>query len=89
MYDEGNPFPHDGENGINCTGYGCCDCDEKNYGYHGGGSSGGGSSGGGSDGGAGCLIMIFFVIALVIGTAISEILGVILLLIIFFVAISR
>lgn len=28
-----NPFPHDGENGINCTGYGC-DCDEKNYGYY-------------------------------------------------------
>lgn len=26
--DYGNPFPHDGEHGRNCTGYGC-DCDEK------------------------------------------------------------
>lgn len=34
------PFPHDGENGRSCTGYGC-DCDEKNYGYHGKPFSGG------------------------------------------------
>ena len=32
----GNNFPHDGEHGRSCTGYGC-DCDEKNYGYHSGG----------------------------------------------------
>ena len=39
----GNHFPHDGEHGRSCTGYGC-DCDEKNYGHHSGGrkSSGGG-----------------------------------------------
>lgn len=44
MYGEGgNPFPHDGEHGADCTGYGSCDCDEKNYGYRGGGSSGGSS----------------------------------------------
>lgn len=30
-YNSKNPFPHDGEHGRNCTGYGC-DCDEKNYG---------------------------------------------------------
>lgn len=36
----GNMFPHDGEHGRNCTGYGC-DCDEKNYGRSGGGSGGG------------------------------------------------
>lgn len=30
MYGEGgNPFPHDGEHGADCTGYGSCDCDEK------------------------------------------------------------
>lgn len=32
MDDRNNPFPHDGEGGRSCTGYGC-DCDEKNYGY--------------------------------------------------------
>lgn len=33
-YNSKNSFPHDGEHGINCTGYGC-DCDEHNYGgYH-------------------------------------------------------
>ena len=28
MHDGSNPFPHDGEHGRSCTGYGC-DCDEK------------------------------------------------------------
>ena len=41
----GNNFPHDGEHGRSCTGYGC-NCDEKNYGYHSGGRSGGGGNGG-------------------------------------------
>lgn len=27
-----NNFPHDGEHGRNCTGYGC-NCDEKNCAY--------------------------------------------------------
>ena len=27
----GNPFPHDGDHGANCTGYGC-NCDSNNYG---------------------------------------------------------
>lgn len=26
--EHGSPFPHDGEHGRSCTGYGC-DCDEK------------------------------------------------------------
>ena len=39
MSTDNNLFPHDGEHGRNCTGYGC-DCDEKNYGQP---SSGGGS----------------------------------------------
>lgn len=38
-----NNFPHDGEHGRNCTGYGC-DCDEKNYGTRGSGYGGGGGS---------------------------------------------
>lgn len=41
----GNNFPHDGEHGRSCTGYGC-NCDEKNYGYHSGDRSGGGGNGG-------------------------------------------
>ncbi|MEI3244884.1 MAG: hypothetical protein V8S26_01700 [Lachnospiraceae bacterium] len=37
----GNMFPHDGEHGRECTGYGC-NCDEKNYGRSGSSNSGGG-----------------------------------------------
>lgn len=40
-----NHFPHDGEHGRSCTGYGC-NCDEKNYGYHSGDRSDGGGNGG-------------------------------------------
>ena len=36
MDNRSNPFPHDGESGRSCTGYGC-DCDEKNYGHVSGG----------------------------------------------------
>ena len=62
MYGEGgNPFPHDGEHGADCTGYGSCDCDEKNYGYRGGGSSGG-SSGDNS----GCLIVVALIVASIV-----------------------
>ena len=66
-----NTFPHDGEHGRSCTGYGC-DCDEKNYGYHGGGSSGGG---------LGPIYVIVFLIALGIG-AVNELLGALLIIVI-------
>ena len=73
MYGEGgNPFPHDGEHGADCTGYGSCDCDEKNYGYRGGGSSGGYS---------GCLIVVALIVASIVAYSISEILGTILLIV--------
>ena len=77
MYGEGgNPFPHDGEHGADCTGYGSCDCDEKNYGYRGGGLSGG-SSGDTS----GCLIVAALIVASIVAYSISEILGTILLIV--------
>lgn len=64
-YDSHNPFPHDGEGNGPCTGYGC-DCDEKNYGnYHHNNNSGG----------SGCGIWIGFIVALVIGYGINELLG--------------
>lgn len=69
-YDSHNPFPHDGEGGRSCTGY-SCDCDEKNYGHISGGSGGGNS---------GCGIWVVFIIALIIGYAINELLGVIIML---------
>ena len=76
MYGEGgNPFPHDGEHGADCTGYGSCDCDEKNYGYRGGGASGGSSGDG-----AGCLLWTAIIVAFIIG-AINEILGAIILIV--------
>lgn len=40
-----NHFPHDGEHGRNCTGYGC-NCDEKNYGHQSGGRRSSGGNGG-------------------------------------------
>ena len=76
MYDGGNPFPHDGEHGRNCSGYGC-DCDEKNYGYHGGGSSGGGS-------GAGVIFLIAVAIASAVGVF-NQLLGVIILVVVGFI----
>lgn len=61
---------------ADCTGYGSCDCDEKNYGYRGGGSSGG-SSGDNS----GCLILVALIVASIVAYSISEILGTILLIV--------
>lgn len=64
-----NPFPHDGEGHGECTGLGC-DCDEKRYGYRGGGNKGG--SGGG--------IWIAIIVGLVLGYGINELLGAIVLI---------
>lgn len=75
--EHGSPFPHDGEHGRSCTGYGC-DCDEKNYGYHGGGH--------GNSEGSGAWIWLLLILGVIIGTAINELLGVIILLVIAFVA---
>lgn len=76
-----NPFPHDGEHGRSCTGYGC-DCDEKNYGHHSGGYNRG-------DGGNNGLIWIItIVIALCIG-AFNELLGAIFILIIGFILLVK
>lgn len=33
MDNRDNPFPHDGEGGHSCTGYGC-NCDEKTMDQH-------------------------------------------------------
>lgn len=38
MDNRNNSFPHDGEGGRSCTGYGC-DCDERNYGHVSGGGN--------------------------------------------------
>ena len=78
-YDHNNPFPHDGEGGHSCKGYGC-DCDEKNYGYHSGGSKGGGSGKG---------FWIGMVIALIIGYGINELLGAIIMIGLIFCLIVR
>lgn len=67
-----NNFPHDGEHGRNCTGYGC-DCDEKNYGSRGSSYGGGGS-------GAGCGFLIFVVIASAVGVF-NEFLGVLIIIV--------
>ena len=75
----GNHFPHDGEHGRSCTGYGC-DCDEKNYGHHSGGRK---SSGGG--GGAWIAIAIV-VIGSIVG-AMNELIGAILMIVLAFIVI--
>lgn len=65
-----NPFPHDGEGDRPCTGYGC-DCDERNYGsYHRSKSDGSGSG----------VFLVGFIIAMVIGYGINELLGAIILI---------
>lgn len=66
-----NNFPHDGEHGRSCTGYGC-DCDEKNYGSRGSGYGGGS--------GAGCGFLILVVIASAVG-AFNEFLGVLIIIV--------
>ena len=75
MHDGGNPFPHDGEHGRSCSGYGC-DCDEKNYGHHGGSSSGGS--------GAGVIFLIAVAIASAVGVF-NQLLGVIILVVVGFI----
>ena len=79
-YDPRNPFPHDGEGKEPCTGYGC-DCDEKNYGsYH--------HSKGSSGSGAGAGIWIGFIVALLIGYGINELLGAIIMIGVIIIAIA-
>lgn len=81
-HDSGFDFPHDGEHGRNCTGYGC-DCDERNYGSrgHGIGSNSGGSSKG---------IYITIIVALILGYGINELLGAIILIgVLFYILFAR
>ena len=73
-----NHFPHDGEHGRSCTGYGC-DCDE-NYGYH-----SGDRKGGGGNGGAWAVIAIV-VIGSIVG-AMNELIGAILMIVLAFIVI--
>lgn len=73
-----NHFPHDGEHGRSCTGYGC-NCDEKNYGSRYGGVR---NSSGGS--GSGLAFLAFVVIGSIIG-AFSQILGAIFIVIVGFI----
>lgn len=71
-HDGGFDFPHDGEHGRNCTGYGC-DCDERNYGSRGYGSRS--YSSGSSIG-----IYVVFILALILGYGINELLGAIIMI---------
>lgn len=71
-YDPHNPFPHDGEGDESCTGYGC-NCDERNYEN----STWKGTSGSSSSGGG---ILIAFIVALIIGYGINELLGAIIMI---------
>lgn len=70
-YDRGNMFPHDGEHGRSCTGYGC-DCDERNYGSRGRRKSSSGSESAGK-------YWLFYIIAILVGTIINELLGAIMI----------
>ena len=54
MDNRDNPFPHDGEGGHSCSGYGC-DCDNHNYGSPPKGGGCGGSS-------LGVILFILFII---------------------------
>ena len=79
----GNNFPHDGERGCThgrCTGYGC-NCDEKNYGYRGGGHHGGN--------GATIAFLILVVVASAVGVW-NEVIGTLIAIIGgFFIFMSR
>lgn len=72
--DNGFHFSHDGEHGRNCTGYGC-DCDHKNYPRSHRHSGGGGN---------GSSYWIIYILALIIGYGINELLGVIIMIGLFF-----
>ena len=73
-----NNFPHDGEHGRSCTGYGC-DCDEKNYGHYSGGSHGCGGCG------AGFIWLAAVVIGTLIGAVCGEVFGAIVLVVVGFI----
>lgn len=82
-YDSNNPFPHDGEGGHSCKGYGC-DCDERNYGNRYGGVGGSGGSGGTGIGVWGVMILAF-----IIGYGFNELLGTIIILGVIFYVLVR
>lgn len=69
-HDNGFGFPHDGEYGRNCTGFGC-DCDHENYPISHHRSSGSGTGSG---------YWIVFILALILGYGINELLGVIIII---------
>ena len=73
---EHNGFPHDGEGNRPCTGYGC-DCDERNYGSPSWNSP---SRKYKTSSGSAGTIFVIIIVALAIGFAISEVLGVFILL---------
>lgn len=79
-HDRGFDFPHDGEHGRNCTGYGC-DCDERNYGhYHHSKGSNGSSAG----------IYVALILALILGYGINELLGAIIMIgVLFYILLAR
>lgn len=81
MYDGGNHFPHDGKQGRCGCGEGYS-WNDNNYGRHGGGSSGGGGNG-----------IKIFLIAVVVCSIIgvfNELLGAMILIIVgFFLIMSR
>lgn len=77
-HNSNNTFPHDGEHGINCTGYGC-DCDEQNYGSRHSGGSIWSSKG----------IWIAYIAALVVGYGVNELLGVIIMIGVIFAIIFK
>ena len=62
-----------GDHFNDCSGIGGCDCDERRYGYRGGGSGGGGNTG--------CLWLIAVVILSIIGVW-NELIALILLFIV-------
>jgi hypothetical protein len=68
---DGGWYPHDGEGKIdNCPGPGC-DCDEKNYGYRGGGHKNSSSGKG---------VWIAIIVGLILGYGINELLGAMILI---------
>ena len=66
-------YDNSGHHYSDCTGPGGCDCDERRYGYRGGGSGGGGNTG--------CLWLIAVVVLSIIG-AWNELIALILLFIV-------
>lgn len=66
-------YDNSGHHYSDCTGPSGCDCDERRYGYRGGGSGGGGNTG--------CLWLIAVVILSIIGVW-NELIALILLFIV-------